>query len=86
MLVPQAADAHIGSADIDLCLSLAITGGATREYYRSIEEVLEPHFEPERASGFSISNNIACCSAFAVYSPAAAHACWTCVISRGVGV
>jgi conjugative relaxase-like TrwC/TraI family protein len=25
-------------------------------------------------------------SGFAVHSPAAAHACWTCVISRGVGV
>ncbi len=52
LLVPEAADAHIGSADIDLCLSLAITGGATREYYRSVEETLEPYFEPERASGF----------------------------------
>lgn len=52
LLAPEAADAHIGSADIDLCLSLAITGGATREYYRSIEEILERYFEPERASGF----------------------------------
>ena len=25
-------------------------------------------------------------SIFAVHRPAAAHACWTCVISRGVGV
>jgi hypothetical protein len=52
LLVPDAADAHIGSADIDLCLSLAITKGATHEYYRSIEEILEPHFELERASRF----------------------------------
>ena len=52
LLVPEAADAHIGSADIDLCLSLAITRGATREYYKSIEETLEPHFELEHASGF----------------------------------
>jgi hypothetical protein len=52
LLVPEAADAHIGSADIDLCLSLAITNGATREYYKSIEETLEPHFELEHASGF----------------------------------
>jgi hypothetical protein len=52
LLVPEAADAHIGSADIDLCLSLAITNGATREYYKSIEEALEPHFELEHASGF----------------------------------
>lgn len=52
LLVPEAADAHIGSADIDLCLSLAITKGATREYYKSIEEILAPHFELESASGF----------------------------------
>ena len=52
LLVPEAADAHVGSVDIDLCLSLAITGGTTREYYRSIEETLKPYFEPERASGF----------------------------------
>jgi hypothetical protein len=52
LLVPEADDAHIGSADIDLCLSLTITGGATREYYRSIEEILERYFEPERSSGF----------------------------------
>jgi hypothetical protein len=45
LLLPKAADTHIGSADIDLCLSLAITKGATREYYRSIEEVLEPYCE-----------------------------------------
>lgn len=52
LLIPEAADAHIGSADIDLCLSLAITGGTTREYYRSIEETIEPYFEPEHTSGF----------------------------------
>jgi hypothetical protein len=52
LLVAEAADAHIGSADIDLCLSLAITQGATREYYESIEEILEPYFELERASEF----------------------------------
>ena len=52
LLVPEAADAHIGSADIDLCLSPAITSGTTREYYRSIEEALVPYFELERASGF----------------------------------
>lgn len=52
LLVPQAADAHIGSADIDLCLSLAITEGATHEYYESIEKILTPHFELENASGF----------------------------------
>ena len=52
LLIPEAADAHIGSADIDLCLSLAITDGTTREYYRSIEETIEPYFEPEHTSGF----------------------------------
>jgi hypothetical protein len=52
LLVPGAADTHIGSADIDLCLSLAITKGATREYYQSIEELLDRYFELERANGF----------------------------------
>jgi hypothetical protein len=52
LLIPKAADPHIGSADIDLCLSLAITSGTTREYYRSIEETIEPYFEPEHTSGF----------------------------------
>ncbi|HTW41554.1 MAG TPA: hypothetical protein VMD79_04525 [Solirubrobacteraceae bacterium] len=52
LLVPEAADTHIGSADIDLCLSLAITTGATHEYYQSIEGLLDPYFELERASGF----------------------------------
>lgn len=52
LLVPQAADTHIGSADIDLCLSLAISSGVTREYYRSIEEAVAQYFEPERSSGF----------------------------------
>jgi hypothetical protein len=35
LLVPEAAHLHIGSADVDLCLSVAITDGATREYNRS---------------------------------------------------
>lgn len=52
LLVPEAADEHIGSADVDLCLSLAITSGTTRTYYRSIEEALAPYFEPERTTGF----------------------------------
>ncbi len=52
LLVSDAADTHIGSADIDLCLSLAITQGATREYYSSIEEILEPYFELASANGF----------------------------------
>lgn len=52
LLVPDASRPHIGSADIDLCFSLAITEGATRRYYKSIEELIEPHFEPVPPSGF----------------------------------
>jgi hypothetical protein len=52
LLVPDAAETHIGSADIDFCLSLAITEGKTRQYYKSIQEKIEPYFEPEGASGF----------------------------------
>jgi len=36
LLVPAAATAHVGSRDIDFCLSVALTQGATREYYKSI--------------------------------------------------
>lgn len=52
LLVPDAADAHIGSADIDFCLSVAITEGQTRQYYDSIQEKIEPFFEPAGPSGF----------------------------------
>jgi hypothetical protein len=52
LLVPDAADEHIGSADIDFCLSVAITQGETRQYYKSIEELLSPHFELASSSGF----------------------------------
>lgn len=45
LLVPDAGDPHVGSADIDLSLSVAITTGATREYYRSIEKIIDPYFE-----------------------------------------
>src|SRR6266545_4075287 len=48
----DAADEHIGSADIDFCLSVAITQGETRQYYKSIEELLSPHFELASSSGF----------------------------------
>jgi hypothetical protein len=51
LLVPDAADAHVGSADLDFCLSVAITEGATREYYLSTEEMIGKYFEPAR-SGF----------------------------------
>jgi len=52
LLVPDAAEAHVGSADIDLCLSVAITEGSTRQYYRSLQEKIEPFFESSGASGF----------------------------------
>jgi hypothetical protein len=46
LLVPEAARPHVGSADVDLCLSVAITAGGTRHYYKSIEEAISPYFEP----------------------------------------
>jgi hypothetical protein len=52
LLVPDALEAHVGSTDIDLCLSVAITEGATREYYKSIEEMISPYFNQEGSSGF----------------------------------
>jgi hypothetical protein len=51
LLVPDAIEPHVGSADIDLSLSVAITAGATREYYKSIEKIIDPYFEPVE-SGF----------------------------------
>lgn len=52
LLVPDARDQHLGSSDIDFCLSVAITQGQTRQYYRSIEELLLPYFRPFGPSGF----------------------------------
>jgi hypothetical protein len=51
LLVPETTSPHRGSADIDLSLSMAITKGETSEYYRSIEALIEPYFEPFN-SGF----------------------------------
>ena len=51
LLLPDAPETHVGSADIDLCLSVAITRGATRDYYESIQEKIEPYFEPAHGSG-----------------------------------
>lgn len=51
LLVPEAQSSHRGSADIDLSLSMAITKGETDEYYRSLEALIEPYFEPH-AAGF----------------------------------
>lgn len=52
LLVPDAADAHLGSADIDFCLSVAITQGETRQYFKSLQELIEPYFELAGQSGF----------------------------------
>jgi hypothetical protein len=52
LLAPSPAEPHIGSADVDLCLSVAITQGATREYYKSIEEKIAQFFEPEPDTSF----------------------------------
>lgn len=51
LLVPDPPDPHIGSGDVDFCLSVAITQGATREYYRSIQATIEPYFEPVTGTG-----------------------------------
>lgn len=50
-LCPRATEPHLGSADVDLCLSVAITKGQTSDYYRSVEKCIEPFFEPVE-SGF----------------------------------
>lgn len=52
LLLPHASVPHVGSTDIDLCLSVAITEGATRDYYRSIEAIISPYFHPEADAGF----------------------------------
>jgi len=52
LLVPAAAGSHVGSADIDLCLSVAITRGDTQEYYKSIQKLIEPYFEPVPGNSF----------------------------------
>src|SRR5581483_7338073 len=50
LLVPEAAEAHVGSSDIDLCLSVAFVEGNTRQYYKGIQDTIEPYFEPAVAS------------------------------------
>jgi hypothetical protein len=42
---------HRGSGDLDLSLSVAITKGQTARYYKSLEEAIDPYFEPAE-SGF----------------------------------
>ena len=51
LLVPDAAVAHLGSADIDFCLSVAMTEGATRQYAASLQELIAPYFEPASPAG-----------------------------------
>ncbi len=52
LLVESPEEPHAGTADIDLCLSVALTAGATNEYYKSIEERISPFFEPADGSSF----------------------------------
>jgi len=51
LLVPNAPIAHLGSADIDFCLSVAMTEGATRQYAASLQELIAPHFESASLAG-----------------------------------
>lgn len=51
LLVPEHANSHIGSADIDFCLSMAITDGRTG-VYKSIEESISSYFELDGETGF----------------------------------
>jgi len=50
LLAPEPPTPHLGSADIDLALSIAVTKGETSQYYRSIQEVITPFFEPTEAA------------------------------------
>jgi len=51
LLVPNAEVAHLGSADIDFCISVAMTEGATRQYAASLQELITPYFEPASPAG-----------------------------------
>lgn len=51
LLAPNAAVAHLGSADIDFCISVAMTEGATRQYAASLQELIAPYFEPASPAG-----------------------------------
>ena len=52
LLVKEPREAHIGTSDLDICLSVAISQGATAEYYASIEELIDPYFEPTAGTSF----------------------------------
>jgi hypothetical protein len=51
LLVPNAEVAHLGSADIDFCISVGMTEGATRQYAASLQELISPYFEPASPAG-----------------------------------
>jgi hypothetical protein len=51
LLAPNAAVAHLGSADIDFCISVAMTEGTTRQYAESLQELIAPYFEPASTTG-----------------------------------
>lgn len=50
LLTLRPSSPHLGSADIDISLSVAITKGETNEYYRSLEAAIDPFFEPTAAA------------------------------------
>jgi len=52
LLVKEPREAHVGTSDLDICLSVAISQGATAEYYESIEELIAPYFEPTVGTNF----------------------------------
>lgn len=51
LLVPASAHTHVGSADIDFCISVAMTEGVTRQYAKSIQETIAGFFEPASSAG-----------------------------------
>jgi len=51
LLVPAASVRHLGSADIDFCISVAMTDGATRQYAASVQQLIAPYFEPASSAG-----------------------------------
>ena len=51
LLALDRAGDHVGSADIDVCLSVAFTEGRTA-LYRSIEEKISPYFVPSEHTAF----------------------------------
>jgi len=52
LLVPASAASHAGTSDLDLCMSVALADGHTGEYYRSLQELIEPFFEPVAGTTF----------------------------------